>query len=85
MHKGGRKVLFPLAEFGKLLVSFGALLVAAGLLLMLLGRMHLPIGRLPGDLFYRGKNTTVYFPLATSLLLSTILTLVLYLVNRFRR
>jgi hypothetical protein len=74
-----------MAEFGKLLVVFGVVLLAAGIILILLGRAHLPIGRLPGDFLYRGKNTTVYFPLATSLILSAVLSLVLYLLNRFRR
>lgn len=80
-----RSEFLPLAEFGKLLVFLGAVLAAVGLLLMVLGRTHLPIGRLPGDFLYRGKNTTVYFPLATSLVLSVVLSLVLYLINRFRR
>ena len=57
-----------MAEFGKLLVLFGVVLLVAGILLILLGRTHLPIGRLPGDFLYRGKNTTVYFPLVTSLI-----------------
>ncbi len=74
-----------MAEFGKSLVLLGIVLVVTGLGLILLGRSHLPIGRLPGDIFYRGKNTTVYFPLATSLLLSVALSIVLYLINRFRR
>ena len=74
-----------MAEFGKLLVLFGAILVAAGIALMLLGRTNLPLGRLPGDFLYRGKHTTVYFPLATSLVLSVVLSLVLYLFSRFRR
>lgn len=74
-----------MAEFGKLLLIFGALLIAAGLLLMLFGRLHLPLGRLPGDFLYRRKNTTVYFPLASSLLLSVVLSLVLYAISRFRR
>jgi hypothetical protein len=74
-----------MSEFGKLLVLFGVILVAAGLVLILLGRTNLPIGRLPGDFLYRGKNTTVYFPLVTSLLLSVVLSLVLYLISRFRR
>jgi hypothetical protein len=52
---------------------------------MLLSRTHLPLGRLPGDFLYRGKNTTLYFPLATSLLLSVVFSLVLYLISRFRR
>ncbi len=74
-----------MADFGKLLVLLGMILVVAGIVLILLGRTHLPLGRLPGDIFYRGKNTTVYFPLATSLLLSVVLSLVLYLISRFRR
>jgi phosphatidylglycerophosphate synthase len=74
----------PMTEFGKLLVFLGAVLAAAGIVLMLLGRAHLP-GRLPGDFVYRGKNTTVYFPLATSLLLSVVLSVVLYLIGRWRR
>jgi hypothetical protein len=72
-------------DLGKLLVGLGALVMVAGLVLMLLGRTNLPVGRLPGDILYRGKNTTFYFPLATSILLSVLLSLVLYLVGRFRR
>jgi hypothetical protein len=74
-----------MADFGKLLVLLGMILVVAGIVLVLLGRTHVPLGRLPGDIFYRGTNTTVYFPLATSLLLSAVLSLVLYLISRFRR
>jgi hypothetical protein len=72
-------------ELGKLLIVFGIILVAAGLLLFFLGRTHLPLGRLPGDIVYRGKNTTVYFPLATSIVVSLVLSVLLYLVGRFRR
>jgi hypothetical protein len=72
-------------DLGKLLVGLGALVMVAGLVLMLLGRTNLPLGRLPGDILYRGKNTTFYFPLATSILLSVLLSLILYLVGRFRR
>jgi len=61
------------------------MLVVAGLLLTVLGRTHLPLGRLPGDILYRGRNTTFYFPLATSILLSVVLSLLLYVINRFRR
>ncbi|HEV3306879.1 MAG TPA: DUF2905 domain-containing protein [Candidatus Sulfotelmatobacter sp.] len=74
-----------MSEFGKLLVVFGLILVVAGVIRILLGRTNLPIGRLPGDFLYRSKNTTVYFPLATSLLLSVVLSLVLYVISRFRR
>jgi hypothetical protein len=51
---------------------------------MLLGRTHVPIGRLPGDIVYRGKHTTFYFPLMTSILLSVVLSLLLYFVSRIR-
>ena len=74
-----------MADFGKLLLLFGIVLVIAGLALIFLGRTNLPLGRLPGDILYRGKNTTFYFPLATSILLSVVLSLILYLINRFRR
>jgi Protein of unknown function (DUF2905) len=74
-----------MAELGKVLVLFGVVMVAAGVAFMLLGHMHLPIGRLPGDFLFRGKNTTVYFPLATSILLSIVVSLVLYLIRYFRR
>ena len=59
-------------------------IAAAGLIFILLGRTNLPIGRLPGDILYRGKHTTFYFPLATSIIVSVVLSLVLYLVSRFR-
>jgi Protein of unknown function (DUF2905) len=74
-----------MAELGKLLVFFGVVLVVLGGLFLLLGRTHLPIGRLPGDIVYRGKNTTFYFPLATSILLSVVLSIVLYIISRIRR
>ena len=72
-------------ELGKLLVGLGAVIVVAGIVLMLLGRTNLPLGRLPGDFVYRGKNTTVYFPLATSVVLSVVLSILLYVVSRWRR
>lgn len=72
-------------ELGKLLVILGLSLAAAGVVVMLLGRTTFPLGRLPGDFAYRGKNTTVYFPLATSLVVSVALSILLYVVSRWRR
>jgi hypothetical protein len=72
-------------EIGKVLVGIGIVLVVIGGVVMLLGRAGLPLGRLPGDFLYRGKNTTFYFPLATSIVLSVVLSLLLFLVGRFRR
>jgi hypothetical protein len=72
-------------ELGKWLIFAGAALVVAGVVLMVVVRLNLPLGRLPGDFLYRGKNTTVYFPLATSVVVSVVLSIVLYLVSRWRR
>jgi len=72
-------------EVGKLLILLGAVLVVAGLIFLFLGRTNLPIGRLPGDILYRGKNTTFYFPLPTSILVSVVLSVVLHVISRFRR
>ena len=76
---------FTMNELGKLLLFAGLILVVGGLILMLFGRTNLPLGRLPGDIIYRGKNTTFYFPLATSILLSVVLSVILYLVGRLKR
>jgi hypothetical protein len=70
---------------GRVLVGIGLAVVVAGLVLMGLERMGLGVGRLPGDFVWRGKNTTVYAPLGTSLLISVVLSLVLYVVSRLRR
>jgi hypothetical protein len=74
-----------MTDLGKVLVVVGGLLVAVGLGVILLGKSNLPLGRLPGDIVYRGKNSVFYFPLATSILLSVVLTIVLALISRFRR
>ena len=73
-----------MGDLGRMMVFLGVLLLGFGLLLILAGKLHLPIGRLPGDIVYRGKHTTFYFPLVTCIVLSVILSLVLYFVNRMR-
>jgi hypothetical protein len=72
-------------EIGRTLIIVGGIVVLVGVLLLIAGRSGLPIGRLPGDIVYRGKNTTIYFPLVTSILLSVVLSLAFYLWNRFGR
>lgn len=70
-------------NLGRLIVTAGLMLVAAGLLVMALEKFSfLRLGRLPGDIVYRGKNTTFYFPIVTSILLSVLLTLVFALFRR---
>jgi len=68
-----------------MLVIFGVALVVIGGIVMLLGRTGMPLGRLPGDVLYRGKHTTFYFPLATSILISVVLSVVLFLIGRMKR
>lgn len=63
----------------------GVALVVIGGLVTLLGRTGLPLGRLPGDFLYRGKNATFYFPLASSILISVVLSIVLFLIERLKR
>ncbi len=74
-----------MTDLGKLLVFLGGTIVIVGLVLVLLGRTNLPIGRLPGDIVYRGKNTTFYFPLATSIVISVVLSILLYVIGRLRK
>ena len=74
-----------MTDLAKLLILLGAALLLAGIVLLLLGRLHVPLGRLPGDILYRGRNTTFYFPLATCILLSVLLTLILYVIGKWRR
>ncbi|MGA8541696.1 MAG: DUF2905 domain-containing protein [Terriglobales bacterium] len=74
-----------MAEVGRLLFMVGIALVVIGGIVMLLGRTGLPLGRLPGDVLYRGKNTSFYFPLASSILISIVLSVILFLIGRLRR
>jgi len=75
----------PTREFGKLLVVAGALIAVVGVIVMAGGRLPLRLGRLPGDIAYRGKNSSFYFPIVTCVILSVVLTVVFWLVNGMRR
>lgn len=72
-------------SFARLLVKLGLLLLLAGGVVYLLARLGITFGHLPLDFSWRRKNMAVYFPLGTSILLSVLLTLLLYLLGRFRR
>jgi hypothetical protein len=71
-----------MTELGKALLGFGLLLVFIGALLLLAGRIGLPLGRLPGDIFYKSKHTSVFIPLGTSILISILLSAIFYLFSR---
>jgi uncharacterized protein HemY len=67
-------------DLGRLLILFGAILLVAGVLLTVAGRLGL--GKLPGDIVYRRGNFSFYLPLMTSILLSIVLSLLLWLFRR---
>jgi Protein of unknown function (DUF2905) len=67
---------------GRLLIVLGLILVAAGVLVNLSGRLPIRLGRLPGDIVIRGKHGAFYFPIVTCILLSVVLSLVLWLIGR---
>ena len=71
-----------MTDIGKILVVVGLGLVALGLLVWLGGRMNLPLGLLPGDIRVDRPNFKFYFPLTTCLLISVVLTLVMWLLRK---
>jgi hypothetical protein len=75
----------PARDLGRMLLVLAAVLAVVGGVLYLNPRLPFRLGRLPGDIVHRGEHTTSYFPLATSLLLSVGLSLVLWLITHFRR
>lgn len=63
-------------------MGLGRMLIGLGLVLVISGAIISFLPRLPGDFVFRGKNTTFYFPLGTSILISVILSLILWLLNK---
>jgi hypothetical protein len=70
---------------GKALLAAGLFIALVGALILIAGRAGLPLGRLPGDITYRGKDFTVYIPLGTCVLLSIVLSVLLWVFSLFRR
>lgn len=75
----------PLREIGKFLLILGIGLAAVGAWLAFGGRIPFRLGRLPGDLAYRGRHGSLYFPVVTCLIVSVVLTLIFWIANLFRR
>jgi hypothetical protein len=73
-----------MADLGKTLLVLGGIIILVGAALLLAGRFNLPLGRLPGDIVYRGKNSVFYFPIVTCILISVVLSLILWLFGRSR-
>jgi hypothetical protein len=74
-----------MSGLARLLVKLGLLLIVAGGVVYLFSRTGITPGRLPGDIAWKRKNVAVYCPLGTSILLSILLSLIFYLLSRFRR
>jgi hypothetical protein len=69
-------------SLGRILIALGLLVAALGVLISLGEKLPIRLGRLPGDIIIRGKHSVFYFPLVTCLLISVILSVVLWIVNR---
>jgi len=72
-----------MAEIAKMIIILGIALVVIGVVLLLAQRLPF-LGRLPGDIMIKKENFTFYFPVATSIIVSIIISLVLYLIGKFR-
>ncbi len=70
-------------SLGRILLGLGIFLLCVGGVVMLMERANLPIGRLPVDVVLRGKNSTVYFPIVTCIVLSVLGTLVMWVIRFF--
>lgn len=73
-----------MTDLGKMLLLLGGVIVLIGAVLLLAGKLNAPLGRLPGDITYRGKNTVVYFPIVTCIVISVVLSLIFWLFGRGR-
>jgi hypothetical protein len=67
---------------GRMLIVLGLLLAALGVIVSLVEKLPVRLGRLPGDIVIRGKHSVFYFPLVTCVLISAVLSLILWLINR---
>ncbi|HTC31965.1 MAG TPA: DUF2905 domain-containing protein [Bryobacteraceae bacterium] len=67
---------------GRMLIVLGLLVAALGVVVSLAGKLPIRLGRLPGDIVIRGKHSVFYFPLVTCVLISAVLSLILWLMNR---
>jgi uncharacterized protein HemY len=72
-----------MGEMAKVMIVIGSVLVAVGLVILVFPRLPF-VGRLPGDILIKKENYTLYFPLATSIVISIIISLILYFINKPR-
>ena len=72
-------------ELGRMLLMLGGLLVVVGAFFYFGGKLPFRLGRLPGDIAHKGEHTTFYFPIVTCIVLSVGLSLLFWLLSRYRR
>ena len=75
----------PLGELGKFLIVAGIAIAVVGVALLAGGKLPFRLGRLPGDVSYQGRSGSFYFPIVTCIVLSAAFTLIMWIVNFFRR
>jgi len=67
---------------GRALITGGVVLIVIGVMVIFGSRLPIKLGRLPGDIYYHGRNGSFYFPIVTCLLLSALFSAVMWLINR---
>jgi hypothetical protein len=72
-------------DLGRTLIFLGGVLIVVGLAIVAFTKLNVPLGRLPGDFKWQGRGWSVSVPLATSILLSVVLSLLFWIVGRMRR
>jgi Protein of unknown function (DUF2905) len=75
----------PHRDLGRTLVILGLILACAGAVVYFSPKLPFRLGRLPGDIIHRGEHSTFYFPITTSVLVSVVLSLILWIVSQLRR
>lgn len=75
----------PLRDLGRALLLLGAVIATVGAVIYFGARLPFRLGRLPRDIIHRGEHTTLYFPIVSCLVISIVLSLILWLLAHLRR
>jgi|LGVE01.1.fsa_nt_gb uncharacterized protein HemY len=81
LHEAGKQTMNSMSNIGKFLIVAGVVIVCIGILLILAPKFPW-FAKLPGDIYIQKKNFSLYFPITTSIIISIILTLILYLMKK---
>ena len=78
-------IVMNMENLSRYIIFAGIALIVIGIIVFGLAKLNIPLGRLPGDIRIEGKNGSFYFPLATSILISVVLTILVNIIGRFLR